>query len=224
MFRHTEEARKRISESLKQQYLNGTRLKIKKGSETANKISHTLKNKVEKGEYIVWHKGKKLPSWVKKKLSEAHIGQKGKDHPMWKGGKIKTVCVFCNKEIYIGRYKLIGNKYVYCSVDCHHKHMSISGSFSGKNNPKWKGGITPAVKIIRHSLEYKKWRNAVFQRDNYTCIWCGIKGVELNADHIILFSENIEKRFEVDNGRTLCVKCHKRRHSIKKDMGELDDN
>src|ERR1035437_5828349 len=43
----------------------------------------------------------------------------------------------------------------------------------GKNGTNWKGGITPINRIIRESLEYRLWRKAVFERDKYTCIWCG---------------------------------------------------
>ena len=85
----------------------------------------------------------------------------------------------------------------------------------GEKNHLWKGGITPINEKIRASLEYTIWRRAVFERDNYTCIWCGIRGeigrrVELNADHIKPFSLFPELRFAIDNGRTLCVDCHKK--------------
>lgn len=85
----------------------------------------------------------------------------------------------------------------------------ISEAKKGEKSYTWKGGITPLNKIIRRSLEYKLWRTAVFQRDNYTCIWCGQKGGVLNADHIKRFSDYPELRFSIDNGRTLCVPCHK---------------
>lgn len=78
----------------------------------------------------------------------------------------------------------------------------------GKNAPGWKGGVTPKHLAIRMSLEYKQWREAIFQRDKYTCVWCGAKGF-LNADHIKPFSQYPELRFEIDNGRTLCVPCHR---------------
>lgn len=66
---------------------------------------------------------------------------------------------------------------------------------------------------IRHSLEMRLWREAVFKRDNYTCVWCGDnKGGNLNADHIQEFAYHPELRFAIDNGRTLCVSCHKKRH------------
>jgi hypothetical protein len=63
---------------------------------------------------------------------------------------------------------------------------------------------------IRKSPEYKLWRTAVYERDNYTCIWCGIKGNKLNADHIKPFAQFPELRFAIDNGRTLCVDCHRK--------------
>ena len=51
-------------------------------------------------------------------------------------------------------------------------------------------------------------------RDNYTCCDCGKKSckgekVYLNAHHKIPFSEDINLRFDVDNGVTLCIDCHK---------------
>ena len=78
----------------------------------------------------------------------------------------------------------------------------------GIKNARWRGGVTPINTAIRHSLEYKLWRNAVFERDGYACIWCGAKGY-LNADHIKPFADYPELRFAIDNGRTLCIPCHR---------------
>lgn len=85
----------------------------------------------------------------------------------------------------------------------------------GEKNHQWKGGVTPLYKQIRKSKEYKFWRTSVFERDNYTCIWCGCRGgngkkVILHADHIKPFSIYPELRFAIDNGRTLCLDCHKK--------------
>lgn len=79
----------------------------------------------------------------------------------------------------------------------------------GEKHPWWKGGITPVNELIRKSPEYKLWRSSVFQRDNFTCIWCGVKDKTIQADHIKPFSLYPELRFAIDNGRTLCAKCHR---------------
>jgi 5-methylcytosine-specific restriction endonuclease McrA len=97
---------------------------------------------------------------------------------------------------------------------------------SGDKNPMWgtkrpeyvkeavrkansRGGITPINKLIRTSFAYLNWRKSVFERDNYTCQMCGNRGGKLNADHIKPFSIYLDLRFDLDNGRTLCVDCHK---------------
>ena len=80
---------------------------------------------------------------------------------------------------------------------------------SGKNNNFWKGGVTPENHKIRNSVPMKNWRKAVFERDDFTCQICEKRGCELNADHIKPFAYFPELRFELSNGRTLCVDCHK---------------
>src|SRR2546430_7713032 len=57
-------------------------------------------------------------------------------------------------------------------------------------------------------IEYRLWREAVFQRDNYTCIRCGTCGGKLQADHIKPWSKFPELRYAIDNGRTLCKPGH----------------
>ncbi len=61
---------------------------------------------------------------------------------------------------------------------------------------------------------YKKWRVDVYKRDKFTCQMpsCGSKG-RLNAHHIKRWSDNPILRFNVNNGITLCHKCHKSIHN-----------
>ena len=94
----------------------------------------------------------------------------------------------------------------------------------GSKNPAWRGGKTPLMSRIRNSNEMISWRNDIFKRDGYTCQECGKYGTNLNADHIkpfsVIIDENKINSFELaikcaelwdrNNGRTLCVDCHKR--------------
>jgi len=82
-------------------------------------------------------------------------------------------------------------------------------SMPKEKNPNWKGGKTEASKSIRNSREYTLWRTAIFIRDNFTCIWCGRRGEKIHADHIKPFALFPELRLAIDNGRTLCIPCHK---------------
>ena len=61
-------------------------------------------------------------------------------------------------------------------------------SISGEGHWNWQGGKTPESKLIRSRVEIKEWRKSVFERDNYTCQECGIRGTYLEADHIKPFA------------------------------------
>ena len=129
-------------------------------------------------------------------------------------------CMVCRKEIprntRSGQKRIPTTRYRitnFCGKKC--KGVAHSSNMRGKNNPGWKGGISSQNAIIRGSYEYKLWREAVFKRDNWTCIWCNARGGELNADHIKPFALYPELRFAIDNGRTLCVECHKTTNTYK---------
>lgn len=96
------------------------------------------------------------------------------------------------------------------SLSEEHK-KKISDANKGSKSYRWKGGITGWQHKLRTSREYRIWREAVFKRDNYTCIWCGDnRGGNLEADHIKPFAYFPELRFAIDNGRTLCKPCHQK--------------
>lgn len=83
----------------------------------------------------------------------------------------------------------------------------------GKDCHLWRGGITPEHTKIRMSLKYKLWRRQVFERDDFTCQGCYIRGskgiaVYLQAHHILPFAYFPDKRFDITNGVTLCINCH----------------
>jgi len=85
----------------------------------------------------------------------------------------------------------------------------IIPNHSGSKNPCWRGGLTSKDKLFRKTKDYINWRIGVFKRDNYTCQGCGVVGGKLHAHHKIPFSISKDKRLDLNNGLTLCVKCHK---------------
>ena len=94
-------------------------------------------------------------------------------------------------------------------------NTGISGLNSGSKNPMWKGGVSSINARIRSSADFKNWRKSVFERDNYACVICNSKSkkgkrIILNADHIKPFAYFLDLRFELSNGRTLCLPCHKK--------------
>lgn len=95
----------------------------------------------------------------------------------------------------------------------------VSEAQRGDKAWNWKGGKESINKRIHHSVEYKLWRESVFKRDDYTCRHCKTRGgkgnhVNLHPHHIHGFAHYPEKRFELDNGATLCVPCHREFHRL----------
>ena len=125
-------------------------------------------------------KGKKHSLEAKKKIKEASSKKRGK----WSKERLENFKICVRKK-------------------------SFRENHSKENCRFWKGGIASVNAKIRASLEYRLWREAIFKRDNYTCIWCGQRGGKLQADHIKPFAKYPELRFAIDNGRTLCEDCHR---------------
>jgi len=83
----------------------------------------------------------------------------------------------------------------------------ICPQLSGQNHHNWKGGITPEVRRIRNSIQYKVWRAEVFSRDRFECQICGSIGSKLRANHIKKFSDYPSLRVDKSNGITICESC-----------------
>lgn len=70
------------------------------------------------------------------------------------------------------------------------------------------------IKRYHHNKDrfYVKWRMDVFGRDDFKCQGCEQIGGSLQAHHIKGWAENKDLRYDIDNGITLCIKCHKELH------------
>ena len=133
----------------------------------------------------------------------------GNKNPNWRGGKYVS-CGTCGKQIWRKPFLLKKCKTFFCSVNCHAKHKAkLDFSWcTAENHWNWKGGVGSDRYKLMKKKEYILWRVAVFMRDEYTCIKCGQKGKQLEADHIKPWSLYPDLRYAIDNGRTLCKSCH----------------
>lgn len=109
--------------------------------------------------------------------------------------RITLPCEVCDKPTEMKAYRRADFKY--CSRDC---YLTVHSA----------DNVTSELDLLRGSARYREWRTAVFERDDYTCQECGERGGALQADHIKPFAFYPELRFDLDNGRTLCVPCHRR--------------
>ena len=83
----------------------------------------------------------------------------------------------------------------------------------GERSPHWKGGVEYS-RVERATHEYQEWRKSVFIRDKFVCQKCKEHTNNLNAHHISNWKSDINHRYDINNGITLCKDCHKKFHSI----------
>lgn len=147
--------------------------------------------------------------------------------------KITKKCLSCGVEFKVKKNREFTAKY--CSLNCYDKH-STNNPFYNKNHTfenrklmssikqdigisEWKYFTTRERARIMGTAQYRRWKETVYERDGYACVWCGATD-KLNADHIKSFAFYPELRFDVDNGRTLCVPCHETTPSYLNSMGK----
>lgn len=167
--------------------------------------------------HIGYWKGKKRSIEDRLKLS---LSRTGKPHPMPKG------YIVWNKGIKTG---LVPKSAFKKGVTPWNKGKDCS-QFQGKNGSGWKGGVTPLNTTIHHLREWREWRSDIYHRDRFTCQHCGDnKGGNLNPHHIKPFSlilwerkissidkaRKCEELWDINNGITLCTKCHIKVHKRK---------
>jgi hypothetical protein len=85
----------------------------------------------------------------------------------------------------------------------------MSAQRVGVRPANYKGGTKSERQMLMQRQDYIIWRTAVFMRDDYTCQTCNTRGGKLEADHIKPWSLYPDLRYAIDNGRTLCVSCHR---------------
>lgn len=79
------------------------------------------------------------------------------------------------------------------------------GALAGEDTP-----FSPFIKIGGErpwQYEWAKIRTAIFERDDYTCTYCGTRGGQLQCDHIIPVARG--GLHDDDNLTTACEPCNR---------------
>lgn len=217
--------RKKLSEERKIQCIKNLKGRMK-GKH------HTEKAKEKMRLAALGHKGywlgRKHKSETIEKMRLANIGEK---NPMFG----KKISIEHNKKIhksgvdnyFYGKHHTIETKKIISKAN--------KGRLVGEKNPSWKGGIKSLASMIRELDEYAQWRTNIFQKDDFSCIICkdNTSG-NLEAHHkkefYLIFQEFLktysqfspiddketlvrlatayEPFWNLNNGGTLCKKCH----------------
>ena len=117
--------------------------------------------------------------------------------------KVLKCCEFCNDSYFVSASQQ--KRFSTCNKEvCRYKKKQK------ENNGMWKGGKAKERNCSSQTRAYKRWRKAVFERDDYTCVFCSTRGGNLNADHILPYAFFPHLRLSLNNGRTLCIDCHQK--------------
>jgi len=152
------------------------------------------------------------------------------DYAHFKSQRIGRICNRCSKSI---RYEydyvkesfenkeceLLETEYINCKAPmkyiarCGHESYITFDTFLNATSAtlrcrKCHKHTYHEIPIDRNKTASKVWRKKVYERDKYTCIVCGKHGGDLNAHHLESYDSDIEQRFSVENGVTLCPDCH----------------
>jgi len=88
-------------------------------------------------------------------------------------------------------------------------HKSRVENNTKEKHPQWNHSLTNEERILRRGYsEYQEWVKSVLKRDDYTCQCCEKRGGKLNVHHLNSYANFPELRLDINNGVTLCEKCH----------------
>lgn len=102
--------------------------------------------------------------------------------------------------------------------------LVIINSKRGKAHHNYNNDLSDSERESRqiNTKELKEWRKQVYKKDGYTCQKCGYNrrdGITkkrrlFHAHHIESWDNNLEKRYNIDNGITFCSDCRMEFHKI----------
>ena len=91
--------------------------------------------------------------------------------------------------------------------------LKKSKALSGKNNPRWKGGIQYEPYDNKFKLSFKEF---IRKRDGYKCVLCSMPQSELKRKLAIHHIDGNKKNTHQNNCVSLCNRCHNKIHVSNK--------
>ncbi|MBI5054614.1 MAG: HNH endonuclease [Chloroflexi bacterium] len=124
------------------------------------------------------------------------------------GRKITSICEQCGCTFQHYEGSSDGK---FCGIDCYNEYRRL-------NAKRWE-----EYDAVSDSPEYRRWRVAVYERDDYRCRWCGAKPKDrrLQAHHIWTRNKYPARMVDVSNGITLCEPCHYKTFYREEELASL---
>ena len=133
----------------------------------------------------------------------------GANHPGFNAEEARTkICGFCKREFGQKDNESIAYFRVrkFCCRDCSRQGQRYR---EGVEHPLY----NPDSRRNNRRGKHGAWARAVISRDKATCQRCGATDIELHAHHIESFADHPELRWDLNNGLTLCHRCHWLEHT-----------
>ncbi len=115
----------------------------------------------------------------------------------------------CGNVVVVHQYKL---------KISHTKSCGCLKHRSGSENPNWNPNLSDEWRAIQRSRRYlpenRIFVESVLKRDNFKCQACFIENEKLHVHHKDAWSINVQRHFDLQNGITLCKRCHRKLHSL----------
>ncbi len=153
--------------------------------------------------------------WAYRDLTKQRFGRLVviEDSGIRQGGNILWLCLCdCGNTKEILTNSLTAGKSLSCG--CIQKEAAAKTFHAlnkhqiGEDHPRWTGG-----QIGRTLAKYLDWRIQVFRRDGFRCTICHTNR-RICAHHLESWGDNPGRRFDSNNGLTLCRRHHRRFHNM----------
>ena len=118
-------------------------------------------------------------------------------------GRLSAVCdCGVSKDYFVSELKESGETF-----SCGCLNREISRSRVGELSASWNPALTDEERIKRRNNYTKSWASAVKKRDNFTCQVCGSTEKPV-AHHLNSYASAKDRRYDIENGVTMCRDCH----------------